>query len=109
MQLQEEFSLESVLSIITGINCTNDFNEVYELFWFMFEDPFINTLGIVELRNSARNHILNIHPELRGVKYDKNMNFEKWINEQKELFGDSLVISVIGEPIINLEKQPKLV
>ncbi len=109
MQLQEEFSLESVLSVITGINCTKDFNEVFELFWFMFEDPLINTIGIFELKNTASRHILNIHPELRGVRYDKSMNFETWLNKQKDMFGNSLLISVIGEPIVELEKQPKLI
>lgn len=105
MQFQEEFSLESVLSVLTGINCTKDFNEVFELFGFIFEDPFINTIGIGELKDSACNHILNIHPELRGVKYDKSMNFDSWLNEQKKLYGDTLTISIIGEPIIILEKQ----
>ena len=106
MQLQEDFSLEAVLSIITGINCTNDFGEVFELFWFMFEDPLINTTGIMELKDAAKRHILNIHPELKTVVYNNKLSLNEWLEKQKELYGSYLTISVIGEPIVVLEKQP---
>ena len=108
MKLQEEFSLESILSIVTGINCTNDFYEVYELIWFMFEDEFINDSGLLQKEEIARRHILNIHPELRSISYNRIDNIDDWINKQKDLFGDTLPISIIGEPIIIFEKQPIL-
>jgi hypothetical protein len=106
--LQEEFSLESILSVITGIRCTNDLSELYELYSYMFEDDFIDESRLLQLRNSARKHILNIHPELNSIIFDINSNLDEWIFKQKELFGDSLPISLIGEPIIIFKKQPIL-
>ena len=108
MQIQEEFSLEAVLSVISGINYTNDFNEVFELYWFMFEDPFINMSGICNLKDTATRHILTIHPELKSVIYNRNMNIDEWLDKQRQLFGNSLLISIVGEPIIELNKQPIL-
>ena len=108
MKLQEEFSLESILTIVTGINCTNDFYEVYELYWFMFENEFINDAGLLALKDKARSHILNIHPELKNVSYSKENDLDTWIFEQKSIFGDTLPISLIGEPIYKFEKQPVL-
>ena len=103
--MQEDFDLETILSIITGINCTNDFFNVYELFWFIFEDPMIDSEKIVSLREIAKNHLLKIHPMLRRVKYDKNIPIDEWIRRQKILFGNSLTVSIIGEPVIRLEKK----
>ena len=47
---QEDFDLETILSVLTGINCTDDFFKVYELYWYLFEidgvlygrDEFLN-------------------------------------------------------------------
>ena len=103
--MQEDFDLESVLSIITGINCTDDFYKVYELMWFMFEDQAIDNDKIIFLRNIAKNHILNIHPELKRVKIDTNIPLDYWIKKQKFIYGNTLTISVVGEPIIRLEKK----
>ena len=108
MQIQEEFSLESILSIITGRKFVNDFNEIYELYWFMFEDPFINATGICYLKDKASKHILNIHPELKNVSFKNGTDVNKWLDEQRQKFGNTLLISIVGEPIIVTEKQPML-
>jgi len=107
METQKEFRLESILSVITGYVFTNSIDEVLELFWFMYDDPFIDTTGIYFLRKEAKKHILNIHPELKSVKLNKKDNKLEWINNQIELFGDTLQISKIGKPLDNT-KQPTL-
>ncbi len=103
--MQEDFELESILSILTGINCTDNFINVYELFWFIFEDNSINAMGISALKETAKKHILSIHPELKTIKYNSNINLDSWIEDQKNLFGNELTISIIGEPIISLKRK----
>lgn len=112
--MQEDFDLESVLTVVTGVNCTNDFEKVIDLFSFIFEDPLISMDKIIFLKNTAKNHILKIHPELKNISFDKDIIFNngdkgiifnKWINAQKVRFGDTVTVSVIGEPIIRLEKR----
>ena len=103
--MQDDFDLDAILTITTGVKCTDDFNKVYELFWFIFEDDLIGPLGIGMLKDTARNHILRIHPELKNVRYDQSMDIDTWVNNQKEYFGDKLTISILGENVIKLEKQ----
>ncbi len=103
---QEDFDLETVLSILTGINCTDDFTSVYELYWYMFEDQTINDIGIIRLHDIAKNHILRIHPELKSVKYDKTKDLNEWINDQKAKFGNEITMCIIGEHLITLNKKP---
>ena len=104
--MQDDFELETVLSVTTGINLTDDFSKVFDLFCFMFEDDLLNVTALISLRETAKKHILNIHPELRRVSYNQNVNLEKWIANQKEMFGDSITISILNEPVISLKKQP---
>lgn len=103
--MQDDFDLAAVLSITTGINCTDSYSKIYELFCFMFEDDLLNPLSIGYLKDVARKHILRIHPELKRAIYDPNIDIYDWINKQKILYGDKITISVIGENIVKLEKQ----
>ena len=106
MAQQEDFDLETILSVITGINCTDDFFKVYELYWYLFEDQSITYDGIVKLHDIAKNHILKIHPELKSVKYDTSMDLKNWIKIQKVRFGEELTMCVVGERLIMLNKRP---
>ena len=103
--MQDEFELETILSIVTGINCTDDFSKVYDLFSFMFEEPLISPTSVVFLKDTAVRHILAIHPELNNIVFDNSKDFNSWINEQKVKFGETLTISVVGEPIISFNKK----
>ena len=106
--MQYDFDLAAVLSVTTGINCTNDFGEVFDLFCYIFEDDLLSPLALCQLKEAARRHILNIHPELKNVNYNPNVNIDEWVNKQKETFGNEIAISVIGEPIVKFEKQPTM-
>ncbi len=108
MQLQEDFSLEAILSVILGINCTQDLGEIYDLYCFMFEDEAITEVKLKQLRGRAKNHILNIHPNLRSIYYSGMIDLNEWLETQKEILGDRLPISIIGEPIYVPKKQPIL-
>ena len=104
-EYQREFDLESILSVLTGINCTNDFYKVFELYWFMFEDDLINISGIQSLNSIAKNHILRIHPELKNIKFNNEMNLDLWLTNIKNIYGNTMTISIIGEPIVTLNKK----
>ena len=103
--MQDDFELEAVLSVITGINCTDDFYKVYELFCFLFEDSLLNPKSIGLLKDTATRHILSIHPELSNVVFDNSKDIYSWVNEQKVKFGEKITISVVGEPIIVFNKK----
>ncbi len=101
--MQEDFELETVLSLITGYNFTNDFGKVFDLVQFMFEDPFIDTLGLFVLKDTACKHIYYLYPELQSISFNPNMDINSFIDEKKSIYGNELTISVIGEKVIKLK------
>ena len=105
--MQENFELESILSITTGINCCNDgeFTKVFELAWFVYDDPFISTMGLCSIVPELKEHLFCIHPELREVKFDKKVSFDKWITNQKEKFGEFLPVSQLGEKLVESKRR----
>lgn len=103
--MQDDFDLDVVLSVLTGINFT-DYGKLYEFFCFLFEDDSLNPNDIISLRNIAIKHIYKIHPELLTVRYDKKTSISNWISQQKSMLGNTITISVIGEKLITLKKQP---
>ncbi len=104
--MQDDFDLEVVLSVLTGINLVH-FDELYDFFCFLFEDEDIVPEEIVSLRAIAKKHILRIHPELKPIKYE-GTNLYEWLSKQKVIYGEKVTISIIGENIVTLKKQPTL-
>ena len=102
--MQDDFELETVLSIITGINFTNDINSIYDLYSFIFEDPMLEYVDFNELNENAKKHILKIHPELKHVSINTT-DLVKWLNVQKLIYGDTMTISIIGEPVVKYGKK----
>jgi len=102
--MQEEFDLESVLTVITGINFTDDFSKIYDLYSFIFEDPLISTEEIIELSAIAKKHLLKIHPWLTTLSYNKITSKNNWLQTIKTIYGDNILVSVLGEPVIRLDK-----
>lgn len=98
--MQEYFDLETILSVTTGINLTDDFNKIFDLYKFVYNDPYITTTCLGGLRRNLIIHLLTIHPELR--KNFPNLNKERindWLIEQKLELGSRLPISRIGEEL----------
>lgn len=104
--MQDDFDLATILSITTGINLTDNFENIYDLFCFMFEEDDIDPLAMVTLRDTACRHLFRIHPEIKHLKYDKTVGVDEWIQKQKAIYGDTLTISVVGENIVVYKKQP---
>lgn len=105
--MQKEFKLETILSLITNKSFVDDFNEVFELVWFIYNDKNINTCGICVLREEMKEHLLNIHPELNEIDDIPVFKFslDGWMKQQKLKYGESLPICRIGEKLKTTEKQ----
>lgn len=96
--VQENFELETILTIMTGIKFTEDFQKVYDLAWFVYDDSFINESGLRLLRQNLMEHLLTIHPKLKEIESVPKLKFKKnsWLLNQKIKFGISLPVSKIG-------------
>lgn len=93
--MQRNFELETILSVTTGINYTDDFGKVYDLASYVFSDDMLSPLAIGILKDDLRNHLLTIHPELRDVKCTCR-NRLAWVEKQKIKFGSELAVSKLG-------------
>lgn len=92
--MERNFELETILTITTGINCNNDYNKIYELVQFVYNDYNINALDFKILYSELKDYILNLYPCLRDVKFCANfgLHISTWLKVQKMRFGDFLPI-----------------
>lgn len=99
--MEREFSLEAILTATTGISCVDDFDEFFQLVWFVFNNDCINTFGLVAVKDNLKEHLLAIHPQLTGVQYNAQFetSFETWLTLQKEQFGEKLLVCQIGQTL----------
>lgn len=93
------FELGTILSMTTGYNCTNDFNKVWDLVWFICDDKFINSFGLGMVKNGIKKHILSLYPELKKIKYNKGESVDDFVSLLKEKFGDYLPLVKIGDEL----------
>lgn len=89
------FKLETILTVITGINLTEKFNEVYELAFYIYDDKLLNASAIIYLKDDMIKHILDSYPELTEVNYIPRSPFERelWLKSLKQKYGNTLLIS----------------
>ena len=98
--MQRNFKLETILTVTTGINFTDNFSDVFEMANFVYNTNLIGTINLQGMRKHICGHILNIHPELKEIRLNFSSNeIDSWINLQKEKYGDVLPISRYGEPL----------
>ena len=107
---QRDFKLETVLTVTTGMNLVDDFDEIFEFYKYVFMDPLINTMSIQILNKSMISHLLEIHPELANIKYAPEIDgdIDRWLAFQKDEFGDSISVCVIGHTLSHKEKVKSL-
>lgn len=101
----ENFELGTILTMTTGYTCTDDFDKVWRLVWFICDDTMINTTGLFIVKDDIKKHLLTIHPELENVKYQKSRDLNKFLVEQEEKFGSVLPVTKLG---VNLPEQKEL-
>ena len=101
--MQKDFELETILSVTTGINCTNNFSKVHELLSFVFNDNFMNNMALEFCKDDLKEHLLNIHPQLINVippTIHYGIFLDSWLKKQKETFGDFLTVSEFDKPLV---------
>ena len=108
--MTKDFELETVLSVTTGISCVDNFSKVYDLAYFIFDDDGISPLALGMMKPKMIEHILDIHPELKGVTptWKERKNLDSWIETQKANFGERLTISQYGEKLPEKEAVKKI-
>lgn len=92
----ENFELGTILTMTTGYTCTDDFDKVWRLVWFICDDTMINTTGLFIVKDDIKKHLLTIHPELKNVKYQKDRDLNNFLIEQEEKFGSVLPVTKLG-------------
>lgn len=97
--MEKDFDLEVILNVIIKIKYKENLNEIYNLYWFLYDDPFIMMDQIVFRDKEVINHLITIHPWLIQIKYKKQNDYDKWMMEQKCIYGDKITISKIGLPL----------
>lgn len=105
--MTKDFKLETILTVTTGINFTDRFNDVFELAYFIFDDNYITLTGLRALKDKMSIHIFNIHPEIKNLGYVPYSKFlrQRWIEDAKDKLGSTLEISRYGEPLNTFQKK----
>lgn len=107
--MQKDFSLESILSVTTGVTCTNNYDDIFELAYFVFDDETINYWALDKVSDYFRDHLLRIHPDLKDVKPPKKKKMDDndykfilgaWLDNQKIMFGENLPVSRFGRKLV---------
>ena len=126
---KKEFDLEVILTIINGVNYTDDFKKVFDLASFVYQNNCINLAGQTILAEDLKQHLLNcLEKELnrkgfylednmtvedwlkRYINYDSNRGIseELWLASLKSKLGNTLMIEKITKDNIEEIKQDNI-
>ena len=100
----KNFELGAILSMTTGHSCVDSFDKVFQLVWFVCDDPYINSMGLGMVAEDVKKHLLTIHPELKDVVFRRGQNVEKFMHVQEEKFGKYLPVTREGEMLPKKDK-----
>ena len=95
--MEKEFSLESIFSIISGYNFCKDFDNVYQVFKFVYNDSTLKAHELINLRDDLVNYILSIYPEFSNINYINDLEF---IEEQKKIYGSKIKLKRIRKSYV---------
>lgn len=85
------FRIETILSITTGINCTSNLGDIYDLACFVTNGNI--TGGLSSVRKSLKCHLISIYPWLEDVHYDSIFgDLNIWLLLQRKRFGNVLPV-----------------
>lgn len=97
----KEFDLGAILSITAGRLFT-DMDDYYDILSYLIGEK-VSTLSILSDGDVAKKYILSLYPELEGIGVGVVINsykdVEKFVGEQKKIYGDKL--SLTPMPRIN--------
>ncbi len=97
-----EFDLGAILNVSSGKLFTN-INDVFEVLNYLTGRELVVN-DFADLKDIVMSHVLELHPELKGVGTDVVIeeydDAQKFVNEQKKIFGDKLSLT----PLKNEDK-----
>lgn len=67
--MAKKFTIRTILTAISGQNISKDFSEVFELYWYVFDDNTINDSGLLILKDALFSHLVKQYKELAKAKY----------------------------------------
>lgn len=97
MSKVKNFELAAILTITTGYNCVDDFDKVWKLVWFVYDDNMIGPMGLGFVKDEVKSHLFTIYPELENVRYQMRKSIHEFLSEQEEKFGSVLPVTKLGE------------
>ena len=104
--MEAEFELETILSVVYRQNITTNYNNILDLYSFMFNKPNISMTDFFKLYEIGREHILNLYPEMDDRLHSFDTHYvHSYVQKQKHRFCNTLTISTFGTPIMSLKKQ----
>lgn len=90
------FELGTILTMTMGYSCVDDFDKVWKLVWFVYDDNMIGPMGLGMVKDEVKSHLLAIHPELKNVKYQKGKDIHEFVSQQEEKIGSVLPVTKLG-------------
>lgn len=81
---KKEFDLEVILTMINGVNYTDDFSKVFVLADFVYGEKLINSTDLIMLSDNLKQHLLEcLKKDLnrKGFYLEDNMTAEDWLNK----------------------------
>lgn len=100
---QRTFDLSDVLTVTTGaLISTRQVDGLYDIMGYVTGDESISTIGLAMMADSAKQTILQQHPQLASVTFpdikkvaasDREKFISDWLSKQKATFGETLSIS----------------
>jgi len=98
--MQADFDLDTVLSVVSRFNITDNYNNVIDLISFISGIPNISMTDFFTHYEPARSHILSLYPDLDDPIYGFDSHYiSTYVNNQRERFGSTITISVFGQPV----------
>ena len=91
--MSKNFDVKTIVSAISGKNIANSFDDIFNLYWYVFDDPYITSTGIVELRKDLLEHLAKKYPGLREAEYKPYTRYGVLVQE----YGQELEIFSIKE------------
>lgn len=99
------FTLAQILNITTGIFCSDDFGDVYDVLNFMTSDDLM-THQLPRAGEKVKPYILNRHPQLKAITQDmlyKKPDVKQIVKRLTQTYGNSFGLY----PIDDSEYAPK--
>ena len=101
--MEKNIDIETILSVINYYNITDNYNNILDLYSFIFQKQDLSMIEFFNLYEIGKNHILSLYPNLSNIPFDP-YNIVKYVKKQKQLFGNKLTISTYEEKQLILKK-----